>query len=247
MDERPVAAPWMFDNLPWLAGLWGLAGRRNARRHLPAYGSIDANDSNLVPPLIGLWQPNHPTDAAAAVWRPRCRGRSRERPTSPSRWSARSCSPTDIRSSRRLARPSGQVNVTLSGPSRAGDRRCGGARSAAVRDRRAGRPRASPRRWWVGRSSTGGSVLGWLQAILRELGRVWLVALALVAAARLARDPVRAEPAAAACASQAGPLSDCAARLSGWRRLMLAGLVSTYLLDRCRTPSSRSRTCSRPR
>ena len=62
VDERPVAAPWMFDTLPWLAGFgdWLEGGMRGGLERLRV---IDADNANLVPPLIGLWQPDHLTDA----------------------------------------------------------------------------------------------------------------------------------------------------------------------------------------
>ena len=42
------------------------------------------------------------------------------------------------------------------------------------------------------------TTIGWLQALFRELGRVWLVALGLVAAARLLAIPASVDAAAAA-------------------------------------------------
>ena len=62
VEERPVAAPWMFENLPWLKGFgdWLEGGMRGGVERLRV---IDANNTDLVPPLVGLWQPDHATDS----------------------------------------------------------------------------------------------------------------------------------------------------------------------------------------
>lgn len=228
VDERPVAAPWMFEALPWLAGFgdWLEGGMRGGVERLRV---IDVNSSDLVPPLIGLWQPDHLADP------PRMSG-----PLEP--WQVAQPTPESVvllspavpsNSYRVVAstvRPSGQLRVTLADAGggtaleviAAPDRRL-----FEVATRLAG---GSPETLVGGPFVYRRSSVGWLQALARELGRVWLVALGLVAAARLL-----AIPSAASVRPLSGVLSTIvtalAAALLGLTALTLTGLVAVYLLD----------------
>jgi hypothetical protein len=187
VDERPVSAPWTFENVPWLQGFgaWLAGGMRGGLDRLSV---VDATNTNLVPPLVGLWQPDHPMDAprlggSMDAWQV---GRSDSQTVtllSPEIFTNR------YRIVASATRPSGLVKVSLGGD--------GGTTNLDVisaPDRRLIEVDVRPN---DGRAEplVGGpfvyrrSAIGWTQAILREGGRVWLVALALVGLARLLALP----------------------------------------------------------
>ena len=228
LDERPVAAPWVFANLPWLEGVgdWLEGGMRGGVERLRV---IDANNSDLVPPLVGLWPPDQATDA------PLLAGRVEPwQVTRPTDEATVLVSPevfTDrFRVVAATVRPSGAVKVML-----AGEEPGTSIEVVVAPDRRLFEIVARP---VDGEPDTlvGGpfvyrrSAVGWTQAILRELGRAWLVALGLVAASRLL-----AVPSALALPALPGNLNvlavSLAAVLLGLAGLTLTGLVALLLLD----------------
>jgi hypothetical protein len=129
-----------------------------------------------------------------------------------------------------MVRPSGLLKVTL-----AGEEPVTALEVSAAPDRRLFEVIARP---VEGAPDTlvGGpfvyrrSAVGWLQALLRELGRVWLVALGLVAAARALAIPSQVSlPAVRGILNPV--IVGLTAVLIGVMALILTALVSLYLLD----------------
>jgi len=227
LDERPVAAPWMFGTLPWFEGVsdWLLGGMRSG---LDSLRVTDSTNTDLVPAIEGLWQPAHAGEpprlsGSAPVWQAGRTADGAVTLTSPEIFT------TSYRVAGSLARPSGAVRVTpgaeqpgaileiLAAPDR---------RHFEVIVRQPGAP---------AETLVGGpfvfrrSVIGWAQAILRELGRTWLVALALVAAARFLAVPI-ALPLAAVRGRLGGLLLIVAAAVIGASTLALTAIIARFLL-----------------
>jgi hypothetical protein len=227
LDQRPVAAAWMFGSLPWFEGFgdWLMGGMRSGVASLRV---IDGTNTDLVPTIDGLWQPRHAgapprLSGSAPVW---ITGQSADGDitlTSPEIFT------TTYQVVARTVRPSGPVRVTL-----------GGEEPGTVLDVVAAPDRRHFEvsvRQQDGTTETlvGGpyvyrrSVAGWVQAIWRELGRAWLVALALVAAARflsiplaLTMPPVRG--------LVGGVLMALAAVAVGAATLAATGVIALFLL-----------------
>lgn len=229
VDERPMSAPWMFDSLPWLKGFgdWLAGGMRGGLEQIRV---VDANDSNLVPPLVGLWQPSHPGEAPILAG-----GLDAWQVTRAEDQAVVMASP-EIFTNRyqivaTLARPSAQVVVTLTG-----DPGQPAVKVVAAPDRRLFVMQVQPDGGTAETLVGGpfvyrGSVVGWLRAIFRDLGRAWLVALALVGAARLLAIPVSLS--VTPLPHRFGwTLAGLFGTVLGLATMLLAGLVAVYLLDK---------------
>lgn len=230
VDDRPMAAPWVSDSLPWLEGFsdWLAGGMRGGVERLSV--TDPANGLNLVPALSGIWQPSHPGDPPRVAggldaWTVSRADDQTVTLVSPEIFTNRYQLVTS------MARPSAQVVVTLTGdPGQtaldivaAPDRR-----TFAVMVRSPGGP-TEP---LVGGPFVyRGTVLGWLLAIVRELGRVWLVAIGLVAGARLLALPF-AMSLPPLPGRLAWTMAGLAGAVLGVAAFGLAALVATYLLDK---------------
>lgn len=229
LSERPVAAPWVYASLPWLepVGDWLGGGLRGG---LTSLRLIDGAGTELTPPIERLWQPSRPGESpllggSAPDWES---GRAADGTivlTSPA------LDASSYRVEAVLARPSGAVRLTLAaddgGPALdvlvAPDRRhlevlvraADGSVETLV-----GGPFVFRR-----------SVVGWVQAILREVGRSWLVALMLVGAARLLALPERAAPVVPAGRQPPAVAVAVAASAIGCAVLAFAGLIGLLILD----------------
>jgi hypothetical protein len=230
VDDRPMAAPWVSDSLPWYEGFsdWLAGGMRGGVERLSV--TDPANGLSLVPALSGIWQPSLPTEpprlaSGLDAWTVARSDDQAVTLVSPEIFTNR----YEIVAS--MARPSAQVVVTLSGdPGQAA------LDIVAAPDRRTFavmvRPPDGPAETLVGGPFVyRGTVLGWLLAIVRELGRVWLVAIGLVAGARLLAIPfaVSLPPLPRRLA---WTMAGLAGAVLGVATFGLAALVSTYLLDR---------------
>ncbi|MGE3909793.1 MAG: hypothetical protein AB7K36_10590, partial [Chloroflexota bacterium] len=228
IEERPAAASWTFDGVPALSGVgdWLAGGMRGGISSLRV---VDANDSNVVPPVEGFWLSDRVAGAprlsgSADAWTPARTDDDSVALTSPEIFNAQ------YQVIAAMVRPSGSLTMTFSG-----DEPGTALHVEVAPDRRLFAIVAQPQ---GGAADTlvGGpfvyrrSVVGWLQSILRELGRVWLVALALVAAARLLAIPVRASlPPVPASANWL--IVAISALVLGLISLGLSGLIAITLLD----------------
>ncbi|MCC7370423.1 MAG: hypothetical protein IT306_18510 [Chloroflexi bacterium] len=189
VEERPVAAPWIADSVPLLAGFneWLVGGMRGG---LSSLRVVDANDSDLVPSVEGLWHSDRAAgpprlSGSADAWTVGRAADATVTVNSPEIFTNRYAVLADI------ARPSAQVKVTLHGEDPGTV-----VEVVAAPDRRyfavQVRPPDRPADILVGGPFVfRRSVVGWTQTLLREIGRVWLVALTLVAASRLLALPTR--------------------------------------------------------
>ena len=228
VDERPVSAPWMFANLPWLEGFgdWLEGGMRGGVERLRV---TDVNGADLVPPVLGLWQPDRATDtprvaAGGGAWEVVRSDDETVALVSPQ------LSTDRFQVTATTARPSGAITLTL-----AGEEPGTSVLVTVAPDRRVFEIVAKP---IEGDPETlvGGpfvyrrTVVGWTQALLREIGRAWLVALGLVALSRVLAVSARLElPHVTGFASRA--IVGLVAILLGLVGLTLTGLVSLVLLD----------------
>ena len=113
VEERPVAAPWVADTLPWLEGFgdWLAGGMRGG---LASLRVIDANNSDLVPAVDGIWHPDHLAGSprmsgSADAWTVSRAADETVRLNSPEIFNNRYTIQADI------MRPTGQVKLTLGG------------------------------------------------------------------------------------------------------------------------------------
>lgn len=231
VEERPVAAPWTFDNLPWLArvGDWLVGGMRGGFDYVRVTDATDASGTDLVPPVVGLWLPDHTADPPRAsgsydAWEPVAAEDGSVALLSPQ------IASDHYQIAAAIARPSGEVRLTFGGSAPGAS-----VEVVAAADRRHFEVLVRPA---DGEAETlvGGpfvyrrSIADWSQAILRELGRVWLVALGLVAASRLLAVPFRLTlpqlPAVLGIL-----LFGLTSLLLGLAALTFTSLVALYLLD----------------
>jgi hypothetical protein len=183
VDARPVVAAWDFDRLPSLGrfGYW-LAG--GMRASLGPVRVTDPAGQDLIPPLPYLLQPDDSTDAPLLRELPD--GWTLERDENGAVLLVNPPIPTDqFRLEIPYYRPSAFVAVSI------GMRATGPSLDVRVGpDRRlfeivACQPDGRIEPLVGGPFTYRRTVVGWLQALVREVGRAWLVALALVAASRL--------------------------------------------------------------
>lgn len=228
VDERPMAAPWIYENLPPLAGVgaWLEGGMRGGVEDLRV---VDAAGAPLVDPLQGVWQPDAAQGPPLVIgalggWEVRRADDGSVELLGPP------VSGDQLQVVAPLARPAGTVRIALEGV----------ADTPAVEviaspDRRlleiAVRAGDGPPETLVGGPFVyRRGEIGWTQALLREVGRAWLVALALLAAARAVAVTDRSwlprlPPPVADAALASGAV------LFALITLGLSGLVAVLVLD----------------
>lgn len=183
LDARPFMAAWVYDQLPRLSpfGYWLGGGMRAG---IGPVRVVDSGGTDLVPPLPYTLQPDASADPPLV-------------PGLPDGWTVDRAadgtvllvsppfSARQFRLEAPVSRPSATVLVALGEPG------AGPALDVLVApDRRqfeivAREPDGAAERLVGGPFTYRRTSIGWIQALLREIGRAWLVGLALVASVRL--------------------------------------------------------------
>jgi hypothetical protein len=228
VEARPNMASWVFDQMPALSGFgYWLAG--GMRAGLDTIHLTDASGTDLVPALPPMLQPDEATGPPLSGTVPDGWGVDRATDgtvvlVSPP------YAPDQYRVTIPLLRPSATVLVLLGKP-------IGGpAIDIVVAPDRRRFEIISREADGTSETLVGGpftyrrSVFGWSQALVREVGRSWLVALALVAIARLVALSLRAstEPTESVLGELVPIL---AASVAGLATLALAALCAIFVLE----------------
>ncbi|MCC6175471.1 MAG: hypothetical protein IT305_09240 [Chloroflexi bacterium] len=226
VEEQPAVAPWVYQRWPGLeaVALWLAGGMRGGLHHVEI---ADARGAPVVATLPGVWQPNRPLEAPLV-------------PTLPDGWSVgrdpagRVTLVAGLDGASTIAapltRPGGELWLALTP-----DASDSGLVVAIAPDRRSFeiRERAddgAETRLVGGPLAYQGSALGWLQAVLRDLGRCWLVALGLLGLASaltvaIPATMVGGPPILWRLVTAAGALA------LGLATLGLTAAVATYVLE----------------